>query len=264
MNRIQTLFQQPEKKLVPFITAGYPAADSTVDIVLAAEKAGADMVEIGMPFSDPLADGPVIQESSQVAIRNGINLKKILQIVRDIRTESDIPIVLMGYLNPIQHYGADKFFAEVSDAGVDGLILPDLPPEEGGSHFEKIRNNGLSPILLVAPNSKDERMQRLGELAGDLLYAVSILGVTGSSIDRNTHIAEYLQRIRKNTDTPFVVGFGISTPEDARNMAEHADGIVVGSALIKQLKNADDPAEAAYEFLKSLKEAIAGVGEMQA
>ncbi|MBD3275933.1 MAG: tryptophan synthase subunit alpha [Candidatus Marinimicrobia bacterium] len=263
MQRIQTLFQQPGKKLVPFITAGYPKADSTVNIVLSAEKAGADMVEIGMPFSDPLADGPVIQESSQVAIQNGMNLPKILQIVSDIRRQSDIPIVLMGYLNPIQHYGADKFFAEARDAGVDGLILPDLPPEEGGSHFETIRENGLSPILLVAPNSKDDRMSRLGELAGDLLYAVSILGVTGSAIDRNTHIAEYLQRIRKNTDTPFVVGFGISSPEDAREMAQHADGVVVGSALIKQLKNAEDPAQAAYEFLINLKDAIAEVEELQ-
>ncbi len=256
MRPIAELFSQPGKKFVPFITAGYPNLESTVDLVLAAEQAGVHMVELGMPFSDPLADGPVIQEASQIAIKNGVNLHVILDMVREIRTISNIPLVLMGYMNPIHRYGIDKFLKEAGDAGVSGLILPDLPPEEGEAIFDSIKSRGMSPILLVAPNTKPERITMLGDLAEDLLYAVSILGVTGSSIAKGSRLERYFGLIQDQTATPFVAGFGISTPDDVREVATIADGVVVGSALLKQIENSDNPIATAHDFLSELVAAL--------
>lgn len=256
MRPIAELFHRPGKKFVPFLTAGYPTLDSTVDLVLAAERAGVHLVEIGMPFSDPLADGPVIQQSSQSAIRNGVNLKVILRMIRDIRKVSQIPIVLMGYLNPIYRYGLESFLQDAAEAGVNGLILPDLPPEEGVDIFEMIKSYGMSPILLVAPNTKPERIAKVGAIAGDLLYAVSILGVTGSALNRNDRLSQYLGNLRRYTDTPFVVGFGISTPRDVQQMASLADGVVVGSALLKRMESSSDPVQATQEYLSELVAAL--------
>ncbi|HKJ70008.1 MAG TPA: tryptophan synthase subunit alpha [bacterium] len=256
MRPITALFRRPGKKFVPFLTAGYPTLDSTVELVLAAEQAGVHMVELGMPFSDPLADGPVIQQSSQIAIRNGVNLEIILRMVRDVRETSEIPIVLMGYLNPIHRFGLESFLSDAHDAGVNGLILPDLPPEEGTEIFDMIKSQGMSPILLVAPNTKPERITRVGALAGDLLYAVSILGVTGSALNTDNGLSQYLGNLRKYTGTPFVVGFGISTPQDVRRMAALADGVVVGSALIKRIESSANPVQAAQEYLSELVAAL--------
>lgn len=256
MRRIATLFHSPGKKFVPFITPGFPDRDSTVDIVLAAERAGTHMVELGMPFSDPLADGPVIQHASQVAIRNGINLHRILEIVAEIRQSSEIPIVLMGYLNPILRFGTDNFLRQAQKAGVDGLILPDVPPEEGEGLYQNIKAYGMSPILLVAPNTNGDRMRKLGDLAEDLLYAVSMMGVTGSALENDNRLGAYLRTIRKHTETPFVVGFGISTPEDVQNIATLADGVVVGSALLKRIENSPDPAETTFAYLSELVAAL--------
>ncbi len=256
MRPIAELFHRPGKKFVPFLTAGYPTLESTVELVLAAERAGVHLVEIGMPFSDPLADGPVIQQSSQIAIRNGVNLEIILRMVRDIREASQLPIVLMGYLNPIYRYGLESFLQDAQEAGVNGLILPDLPPEEGSDIFEMIKSHEMSPVLLVAPNTKPERIARVGAIAGDLLYAVSILGVTGSALNRNDRISEYLGNLRRYTDTPFVVGFGISTPQDVRQMASLADGVVVGSALLKRIESSSEPVKATQEYLSELVSAL--------
>jgi len=256
MRPIAKLFSQSGKKFVPFITAGYPSLESTVDLVLAAEKAGVHMVELGMPFSDPLADGPVIQEASQVAIKNGVNLRVILDMVREIRTKSSIPLVLMGYMNPIHRYGIDEFLQDAADAGVNGLILPDLPPEEGREIFDSIKSLGMSPILLVAPNTKPDRITVLGDIAEDLLYAVSILGVTGSAIDTSSRLESYFRTLKGQTKTPYVVGFGISTPDDVREIAPMAHGVVVGSALLKQIEQSKKPAEAARKFLDELVAAL--------
>lgn len=256
MRRIAELFAEPTKKLVPFITAGFPSLDSTAELVLAAEQAGADMVEIGMPFSDPLADGPVIQEASQIALDNGITVKTIIRQVEAVRKKSSVPLVLMGYINPIMRYGLDQFLSDVESAGVDGLILPDLPPEEGFDIYKKVKSHSLSPILLVAPNTFEPRIRWIGTMAEDLMYAVSILGVTGSTISANTKLKEYLGQIRENTDTPFVVGFGISSKEDVAAVAPLADGVVVGSALLKKIKSADDPVATTREFIEELKEGL--------
>jgi len=256
MRRIARLFAEPGKKLIPFITAGFPALESTKDIVLAAERAGADMIEIGMPFSDPLADGPVIQEASQIALNNGITMKKIIRQVESIRDESSIPLVLMGYINPLMRYGLDNFLRDVESAGVDGLILPDLPPEEGTVIYEQIKSHNLSPVLLVAPNTTNSRIQTIGNTAEDLIYAVSILGVTGTAVNANKKLREYLSRIRANTDVPFVVGFGISSSQDVAAIAPQADGVVVGSALLRAVQDAEDPVNATHSFIVDLKTGI--------
>ena len=259
MSSIGQLFQTPGKKLVPFITAGYPSPDVTIDLVLAAEKAGCHMVELGMPFSDPLADGPIIQQTSQIALNKGVTLAWILDTVAEIRTRSRIPIVLMGYINPILRMGTDIFLARAREAGVDGLIIPDLLPEERVELFSPARSAGLSTIYLVAPNTPDERIQYLGFEAQELLYAVALLGVTGASLTARQRLESYLQRVRMNTSVPFVVGFGISTTEDVRQIAALADGVVVGSALLARLKEASDPVAETHRYLGTLADALAEI-----
>ncbi|NOZ04089.1 MAG: tryptophan synthase subunit alpha [FCB group bacterium] len=252
-NRIQALFRTPGEKLIPFITAGYPTKELTVELVLAAERAGADMIELGMPFSDPLAEGPVIQASSQIALENGVTLKWILDQVRIIRRRCEMPLALMGYINPILQYGVETFVKDCRSAGVDGLIIPDLPPEEAEPLIGQCRKNSVSPILLVAPNTSDERIHTVSGLAGDLIYCVSILGITGSDLTSVNTLENYLERVRKHSVTPFVVGFGIKTREDVRNINRMADGAVVGSELIRRITKTDDPVEAAETYIRRLK-----------
>lgn len=264
MRRIGRLFRTPGKKLVPFITAGYPDLASTVPLVLAAETAGVHMVELGMPFSDPLADGPVIQETSQVALDNGVTIPWILETVTQVRKQSNrIPIVLMGYINPLLHMGLETFLTAAQKAGVDGLIIPDLPPDEGASFFEMARAKGISTIFLVAPNTPDERIHNLGEQGEDLLYAVSLLGVTGSSTPARQNLDRYLDRVRASTNVPFVVGFGMASPDDVRRASAKADGVVVGSALLTRLKQAPDPVAEAGRYLKTLVAALSHAGSVE-
>ncbi len=251
-NRIADLFSGKRPRIIPFITAGFPRPELTVDLVLAAERSGAAMVELGMPFSDPLADGPVIQASSQQALDQGVTLKWIIQQVAEIRRRSEIPIVLMGYINPIYRYGWRKFLADCADAGVDGLIIPDLPPEEGKALFETAREQGISPILLVAPNTPDHRIREISLMAGDLIYCVAVLGITGSQQAEKDHLKTYLERVKRSSATPFVVGFGVSSSEDAAFINHHADGAVVGSALIRKLSSADDPVQTLETFMGEL------------
>ena len=258
MRRIAQLFHAPGKKLIPFITAGFPSLDATVPLVLAAERAGAHMVELGMPFSDPLADGPVIQQTSQTALENGATLPWILDTVASIRARSDIPVVLMGYANPLIRMGLDTFLSRAREAGVDGLIVPDLPPDEGASFFQQARKQMMSTIFLVAPNTPDERIHDLGQEAEDLLYAVSVLGVTGSNLSARQQLDGYLDRVRAAADTPFVVGFGLSTPDDIRRVAAKADGVVVGSALLSRIGAATDPEAETFRYLQSLAAALPG------
>ncbi len=264
MRRIGRLFRTPGKKLVPFITAGYPDLGSTVPLVLAAEAAGAHMIEIGMPFSDPLADGPVIQETSQVALDNGVTIPWILETVKQVRRQSSrIPIVLMGYINPLLHMGLETFLTAAQKAGVDGLIIPDLPPNEGASFFEQARAKGISTIYLVAPNTPSERIHELGEQGQDLLYAVSILGVTGSLAPARQSLDRYLDRVRASTNIPFVVGFGMSSPDDVRRASARADGVVVGSALLTRLKYARDPVAEAGRYLQTMVAALPQAGSVE-
>jgi tryptophan synthase alpha chain len=253
MNRIQKLFSEPKEKLIPFLTAGYPKLKSTVDLVCAAAEAGADMVEIGIPFSDPQADGPIIQTSSQQALDNGMTLKKIFEQVTEIRQRTKVPIALMGYYNPILKMGHETFLNNCVSSGVDGLILPDLPLEEATPFCELAKAKGVSPILLVAPNTPNERIQKISKLAGDLIYAVSILGITGNDLASKDALSEYLNRVQENSVTPFVVGFGISTRDEVVWFNKHSDGAVVGSAIIKNMSSDSNPVQPVKTFIQKLK-----------
>ena len=252
MNRIQHIFKERGKKVIPFLTAGYPKKDDSLGMVLAAESAGASMIEIGMPFSDPLADGPIIQKSSQIALNNGVTLSWILKLVSEIRKQSDIPLALMGYVNPMMKFGLEDFLIESSSMGVDGLIVPDLPPEEGGDYIVMAKEKNISPILLVAPNTPSNRINQISILARDLIYCVSILGVTGKFNSPSHGIAEYMKRVKENSECPYVVGFGIENHRDVLNINKHAHGAVIGSAIIKMIGNSTDPISIVEKYVRSL------------
>ena len=252
MNRIRKIFQTRSEKVIPYITAGYPRKEDTVNIVLAAEGAGASMVELGIPFSDPLADGPIIQKSSQVAIENGVTISWILESVSKIRKNSEIPIALMGYINPIINYGLSVFISDCKNAGVDGLIIPDYPIEEAGDFIDMAKENGIIPILLVAPNTPGSRIQLIAKLAGDLIYCVAILGVTGSQSASDDELKSYLSRVEKYSSCPYVVGFGISERSDIVNVNDMAHGAVVGSAIIREIEKTSDPIECVKSYIERL------------
>ena len=252
MNRIQKIFQNKTEKVIPFLTAGYPEKEYILDMVLAAEKSGAAMVELGIPFSDPLADGRVIQDSSQKAIENGVTMHWILKMVEDIRRQSEIPIALMGYINPILKFGLRKFMACCSEVGVDGLIIPDLPLEEAGEFVKFSKKKNISPILLVAPNTPEQRIQDISKLAGDLIYCVAILGITGSERSHLDNLKSYLYRVEKNSDCPYIVGFGIKKREDVVEVNKIAHGAVVGSAIIQEIANSDNPIISVEKYIKKL------------
>ncbi len=238
---------------------GFPRPDSTLGVLESAEAAGADFVELGIPFSDPLADGPVIQQASQKAIENGITPNGVLDLVRKFRTNSQLPIVLMGYMNSFLNGIGEDFPAKLQEAGVDGIIIPDLSLEESESVRKTIEDAGLSLVLLIAPTSSDDRIKRINEATSDFMYCVSVTGVTGARKDLvNNDVTDFLGRVRRFAVKPFVVGFGISTPDAARTISRYSDGVVVGSALLQQISGApaEEEGRRAYEFLKSLRTAI--------
>lgn len=244
--------------LIPYLTAGYPDPGETVDLLRALEEGGADVIEIGLPFSDPLADGPVIQATSHRALAAGITHARILELASRFRAVSDVPLVAMGYLNPILAYGAPRFFADAAAAGVDGLIVPDLPPEEAEPYLEPARSAGLSWIFLAAPNSSAARLGQVDALSGDMSYCVSVAGVTGARDSFPRELAAYLARAEAAMKKPFVVGFGISRPEHVARVAPPAAGAVVGSALLRALgeeTSARARRRRATAFLRALRPA---------
>lgn len=246
MSRIETVFSQlkakGEKALIPFVTAGDPDLETTAKLIPALARAGADVIELGVPFSDPMADGPTIQAASERALANGVTQEKILAMVREVRRETEIPIVLMGYYNPVFRYGAERFTQDAAAAGVDGLLLVDLPPEEAGEIADAMAASGLDLITLLAPTTPPERMQRLASAAQGYLYYVSMTGVTGAKKISPEDIRTAVSALKEMTDTPVGVGFGITTADDAARVGEFADGVVVGSALVKLIhENAGSP-----------------------
>ena len=252
MNRIKNLFKKEGNKLVVFLTAGFPQKESTEDLVLEAINGGADMIEIGIPFSDPQADGPVIQKASEIALSNGICLSDIFDQVKSIRERTNIPIALMGYYNPILAYGIEKFLNHCKLSQVDGIILPDLPLDEGTDFCKKAKKVGISPILLVAPNTSNERIKLISKLSQDLIYAVSILGITGGDMNSKDGLKKYLLRVKDNSECPFIVGFGIDSNIDVNWFNKYSDGAVVGSAIIKKVLDKDSE-KPVYNFVKYLK-----------
>ncbi|MFQ5449040.1 MAG: tryptophan synthase subunit alpha [Nitrospinaceae bacterium] len=263
MSRIQdcfkTLSTRNQKALVAFITAGDPDLESTRKIFEVIEKNGADIIELGVPFSDPLADGPVIQGSSQRALKSGTTLKKILGMVAEIRENSQIPIVLMTSFNPVFVYGQEKFIDDALRAGADGVIIPDLPPEEADEFSTLAEEKGLDMIFLLAPTSTGERVARVGNLSRGFIYYVSLTGTTGMRESLAKSLAEKVKAIKSAVRLPVLVGFGISGPDQAREAVQCADGVVVGSAIVRLIEQNGDPLqrdEKVGRFVAEVKKAI--------
>jgi len=258
MNRItqklQALAARKEKALTCFLTAGYPSLDATVPYVVEFAKSGADIIELGMPFSDPLADGPVIQHSSQIALQQGMTLEGILTHVKLIRESTDIPLVLMGYCNAILSYGVEKFFQSAARAGVDGLILPEITYEESERYKALFERMGLAQILLVTPTTTRERIALIDRASSGFLYCVSTTGVTGST-NRARHLG-YIDAVKRSVKkNPILVGFGIKAPDDAHRLSRNADGIIVGSELIRRITRGDSQQDIC-SWIRQLKEAL--------
>ena len=261
-NRLTTLFENhsgSSKLMSLFLTAGYPVLESTVELILGLEQHGTDFIELGMPFSDPLADGPTIQYSSNKAIEQGITMQKIFGMVKEVRQHSNIPIVLMGYVNPVLRYGIKSFCKDAAEAGVDGFIIPDIPIEEATIIKDHAHENGLAQIYLVAPNTSDERMQKIDEASQGFVYCVSVTGVTGAREGDEVaqSVQRFIRRVDENiTQNPKMVGFGIKSHEDAQRVAADMDGFIVGSALINTIKEyypQEGWKDEVFAFVESLK-----------
>jgi tryptophan synthase alpha chain len=263
VSRIAAVFEalkvQRRKALIPYVTAGDPFADASVDIMLAMAAAGADVIELGVPFSDPMADGPVIQKASERALAKGIGMTQVLGVVRGFRERnSATPVVLMGYANPIERYGSDRFVADARDAGVDGVLVVDYPPEECEAFAQTLKSNGLDPIFLLAPTSTQQRMKDVGRIASGYVYYVSLKGVTGAGHLDIAAVADMLPRIKAHVALPVGVGFGIRDARTAKAVAAVADAVVIGSALVQWLetRTRDNVAAAAGEFIATIRQAL--------
>jgi tryptophan synthase alpha chain len=239
-SRFDALRRDGKKAFVGFVTAGDPSLEQTVDVALALEAGGCDILELGVPFSDPLADGPVIQRASERALRRGTTLARVLETVRAIRRQSQLPLVLFSYLNPLLRYGLPRLTAEARDSGVDGVLVTDLPPEEADEWLEGARGVELDTVFLAAPTSPDERLARVAAASRGFVYAVSRTGVTGEREAISGDARPLLERLRGRTQEPVALGFGISTPEQVEAAAQVADGVVVGSALVRFLEERPD------------------------
>jgi len=250
--------QAGQAALVPYVTAGFPERDSTASVLDALVDAGADVIELGIPFSDPLADGPTIQASSFRALQNGMTVEGVFSEVVDFRQRHDTALVLFTYLNPVLRYGVERFCRTAREAGADGLLLTDVPSGADPALETTVDEAGLDLIRLLAPTTPLERIPRVAEGGGGFLYYISRTGVTGASVSLRGEVAGEVARIRDAVDLPVAVGFGISGPEQARTVAGWADGVVVGSALIRRLD--DEGVEGARAFVGSLREAIDAAG----
>ena len=239
MNRIDQKFQELQKRkkkaFIAFITAGDPDLRTTEQLVPAFEGAGVDIVELGVPFSDPLADGPTIQAASQRALKKHVNLESILAVVKRIRQRSQIPIALMTYYNPVFHYGEERFARKAKACGVDGLIVPDLPPEEGHNLIRAARQNGLATVFFLAPTTTPQRMKHIVNASTGFIYYVSLTGVTGARQELPTSLTQQVRLAKRMTRKPVCVGFGVSTPAQVRQVAKVADGVIVGSAIVNAI-----------------------------
>jgi len=248
-----------EKALIAYIMAGDPSLQDTERLVLELERAGADIIELGVPFSDPIADGPVIQKAAERALRSGTSLRKILATVASLRTRTQIPLVLMAYYNTIHAFGEARFCREAARTGVDGLIVPDMPPEEAGVLDAEASNIGLNIIYLLAPTSTPDRRAMVARRSRGFIYYVSLTGITGAKLTDWNGVRQNVGKILKATTVPVAVGFGVATPEDAAKVGEIADGVIVGSAIVRQIGDQQHDsrmAEHVGRFVQSLKAAL--------
>lgn len=255
MNRLNELFQNKKEPLLSlYFTAGYPELNSTMDIAEAVEKAGVDFIEIGFPYSDPLADGPVIQHSSQVSLQNGMNLKVLFEQLKDLRKRVSIPVLLMGYVNPVLQYGVEKFCDSCAAVGVDGIIVPDLPMYEYEELYkDNFISNNLSNIFLVTPQTSEERIRKIDELSNGFIYLLSSSSTTGKNLKVSDEAEAYFSRIRgMNLKNPTMIGFGISDQASFNKAAEYTRGAIVGSAFVKFLGK-ENAIQRIPEFVKSIR-----------
>lgn len=256
MNRIKKLFQRKQQNILNiYFTAGYPRLNDTTDIILSLDEAGADLIEIGMPYSDPLADGPTIQESGTQAIKNGMTLDLLFSQIREARQKTDIPLVMMGYFNQVMQYGEDRFFAAAKDAGVDGLILPDLPVYEYETFYrEAIENQGLAISFLITPQTSEDRIRKIDELTNGFIYMVSNSSITGAKSNITQAQLDYFNRINAmQLHNPRLIGFGISSHETFRTACSYARGAIIGSAFIKALAaGGEDVRQTTHDFVDKI------------
>ncbi|QBD83506.1 tryptophan synthase subunit alpha [Ktedonosporobacter rubrisoli] len=255
--------QQGRGVLIPYLMVGYPNAEQSAKLVLATAKAGADIIELGMPFSDPLADGATIQHAGHVALEQGMTLNKYMEIARFIAAHSNVPLITMGYYNPILNYGIERFCALARESGICGLIVPDLPPEEAADLQRAAKQHGQALIFLIPPTTPDERIERIVDLTatGSFIYCVSLSGVTGARKELPSHLRSFIERVRgytKGKDIPLAVGFGLKTPEHIAAVTTFADGAVVGSAIVDLIDQypEEDQVEAIQNYVYSLHSAL--------
>ena len=254
MNRIDKLFQNKKQNvLAVYCTAGYPKPDDTINILSHLQEYGADIAEIGIPYSDPVADGEVIQQSNTIALKNGMTIKKLFIQLKDFRKRFHLPLILMGYLNPVMQYGIESFCRDAANAGVDGIILPDLPPNEFEKHFRKyFDQNGLHFILLITPETSEERIRYIDGLSKGFIYAVSSSSTTGSEVKKELN-KKYLSRLKEmHLKNPIMIGFGISDNESFKQACKYANGAIIGSAFIRALAASDDAGTATEAFLNKI------------
>ena len=244
-----------EKLLSIYVTAGFPEKDATVDIILSLADSGVDFIELGMPFSDPIADGPVIQAASQKALENGVSIKEVFEAVEVVRRKTDIPILLMGYLNPVMQYGLEDFFKRAAEVKVDGFILPDWPLEESIEYFDLLKELDLDLIHLIAPNTPVARIKEVDGQSTSFIYCVAYTGVTGLDSQITPETKEFLGYLNTNLKHPFIVGFGVKTNEDFQNYTRYANGVIVGTRFIRLLEETtkSQRREAIANFVQSLR-----------
>jgi tryptophan synthase alpha chain len=255
MSRITSVFKQSgHKALIPYVTVGYPSVEDTLEVVPLLAGSGCDIVELGIPFSDPLADGATIQKASFYALKNGVSPKLCLEVAKELSRKVDVPLVFMTYFNPVFSYGLEKFCAACARSGVDGLIIPDLPPDEDSELEDITQRHNLDLIYLLAPTSAEERIRLVAERAHGFIYLVSVTGVTGARDSLPPELNSFITRVRKVARQPLCVGFGISTPEQARQVAEIADGVIVGSRIIQLMET--DGLAAVGNFVSKLRRSL--------
>ena len=257
LERLRLMFTNGHAALMPYFPLGFPDAQTSLEVIAAMSAAGADAFEIGLSFSDPLGDGPVIQRATHIALENGITLKRSLELLAELRARGVAqPFLVMSYFNPILAYGLERFVGEAAAAGADGFIVPDLPPEEADELDRLCQKRGLGLIYFLAPTSTAERVKFIAGKARGFIYLVSLTGVTGARQQLADGLGSFVERVRKATATPIAIGFGVSTPAQAAEVSRLADGVIVGSALVQIVERAEDKPAAAAQFVRDLKAAL--------
>jgi tryptophan synthase alpha chain len=260
MNRIEAAFKN-KPIFMPYFPLGYPDLNTSIDVIEALARHGADLIEVGLSFSDPLADGPVIQKATQIALEKGVTVRKSLEAVKELRRRAvEIPLVLMGYYNPMLAYGLERFVCEAIESGADGFIIPDLPPEEAEEFNSALHSAAdaveVPLVQMLAPTTPDERMERIARNAKGFIYLVSVTGVTGERKSVSEGLGDLIARVREHTSAPVCVGFGIGTPEQAKEVGKLADGVIVGTACVRAIGESEHPVETAKQFAAAFYQAL--------